>query len=170
MKMSEHSWFKKVEHSTLTMRLEKSRLEEVEMWMAAPYAFSPWFSSRAYTTILLHPVSTTNPADAPIWLQSDQAACSLELQNCLEVKHGSRYLSLTVTYVPAVDPNAGCYSLNVHEVDETVENEVGNAGVFLLAAIPEGKLRQETRVRTFLVDAETEKLIWRHIHSEHKIE
>lgn len=43
-----------------------------------------------------------------------------------------------------------CYSLNIYEVSVTVEDEVGNAGVFLLTAVPEGKLRQETNFNTIL--------------------
>lgn len=41
------------------------------------------------------------------------------------------------------------YSLNVHEVSVTVEDEVGDTGVFLLTAVPERKLRQQTGVMTF---------------------
>lgn len=48
------------------------------------------------------------------------------------------------------------YSLNIHEVSVTVEDEVRNAGIFLLTAVPEGKLRQETRI-SFVLMALDEK-------------
>lgn len=131
------------------MRLENTRLVEVEMSMEVPYAFSPWFSSRAYTTILLLPVSTTDtePNDTSWWLQSDQAARSLELQNCLKVKHRNYYLSFSILdndilYVLVYEDQVN--SLNIHEISLTVEDEVGNTGILLLAAIPEGKLQQDS--------------------------
>lgn len=82
--------------STFTKRLEKIRLEEVVMWMTAPYAFSPWFSSRANTTILLRSDSTTNGcfSGAPWWLQMELAARLFDLQNCLQVKQRNNYQSL----------------------------------------------------------------------------
>ena len=42
------------------------------------------------------------------------------------------------------------HSLNIHEVGVTVEDEVRYAGVLLLTAVPEGKLRQETRTISFV--------------------
>lgn len=38
----------------------------------------------------------------------------------------------------------GC-SLNIHEVSVRVEDEVGNAGIFLLTAVPERKLRSRRK-------------------------
>ncbi|TNN57495.1 hypothetical protein EYF80_032319 [Liparis tanakae] len=66
---------------TLTMRLEKRRLAEVEI--------------RAKTTTLLLLASTTRsePCGAPRWLHSDQEAC--ELQNCLQTKHRTSITSMS---------------------------------------------------------------------------
>lgn len=81
---------------TFTNRLEKIRLEEVEIWMAVLYAFSPWFFSWANTTSLLLLDSTTDtiPFGTTCWLQSDAAACSLKLQNWLQVKQTCCYVML----------------------------------------------------------------------------
>lgn len=74
--------------STLTKRLEKRRLGVVEMSSEVLNAFSPWFWSSANTIIFLRPVSTTNIFSSCSfrWLQSEEVACFLVLQNCLQVK------------------------------------------------------------------------------------
>lgn len=39
-----------------------------------------------------------------------------------------------------------CYSLDILEVSVAVQDEVRNTGIFLLTAVPEGKLRQQPRI------------------------
>lgn len=51
-----------------------------------------------------------------------------------------------VTTVGACVARRRCDAPNIQQVGVTVEDEVGDAGVFLLAAVPEGKLRQPTEI------------------------